>query len=121
MKKLLILPALALFLTNMSFAAIDDNDTSNIDRLRNQGYSEHTLRVLDNVKYMNQHGNYETYYVDKDQNPFGRAYTKLKLYVDLAQDDNKFGMHQINYTNTFFGDETDYATRKVRRSEIEDL
>lgn len=121
MKKLIILSAMLVFASNIGFAAQDGSEMSSIDSLRAQGYSEHTLKILDTVNYMNKHGNYETYYVDKKENPIGKFYTKAKLYTDVAQDDGKFGMHEINYTNSFFGEETSYTTRKVKRSDVENL
>ncbi|MBQ9149905.1 hypothetical protein IJX73_03135 [bacterium] len=121
MKKIMTLSAIIISLAGVSFAAVHEDDTSNIDRLRAQGYSEQTLRTIDTVKSMNQHGNYETYYENKKSNAIGQAYTKLKRYVDPKQDDNKFGVHQINFTNTFFDDETEYATRKKPKNSVENL
>lgn len=121
MKKILILSAILAFTSNMLFAAQDAAEMSAIDSLRAQGYSEQTLKIYDNINYMNKHGNYETYYVDKQQHPIGKFYTKVKLYTDIAQDDGEFGMHEINYSNSFFGNETDYTTRKVKRSDVENL
>lgn len=121
MKKLIIFSAMLVFASNASFAAQNSSDMSSIDSLRAQGYSELTLKIFDNVNYMNKHGNYETYYVDRKEHPIGKFYTKAKLYTDIAQDDNKFGRHEINYTNSFFGEETSYTTRKVKRSDVENL
>ena len=123
MKKIMTLLGVALFSTSISFGAIEENSTANIEILRSQGYSETALRTVDTVKAHNQGptGKYKRHFHDKHSNFIGKSYTRLKRYVDPAQDDNLFGEHQINFTNTFYGTEPPYATRKTDEIQIEDL
>ena len=120
MKKSVVLFALSILITNISFAAIDEAKTSDIDTLRAQGYSESALRVIDTVKYHNQgvNGKYQKRFnVAKKPSPYHR----LKLYVDPTQEDDLFGEHQVNFTNTWDGEETSYTTQKVENAPIENL
>ena len=59
-------------------------------------------------------GRYKKHFYTKKNSP----YTSLKLYVDPIQDDGNFGQHQVNFTNTWTGDETHYSTRA---KEVENL
>jgi len=116
MKKIITLLGIATLIVSVSFAAIDENETGNIDVLRSQGYSESTLRIMDTIKSLNQgpEGKYKRYFSKKKNTP----YSALKVYVDPIQDDGEFGVHQINFTNTWKGNETNYSTRF---DEVEDL
>lgn len=98
-----------------------ENETSSIDELQKQGYSDNALRLVDdqnernsgkNVKYVRHYKN------TKSKNVFGRAYTRLKVYFDPCQNDDKFGKHQINYSNSWMNDQ-EYRTKHPR--EIENL
>ena len=119
MKKIMILFAATLLLTNLSFAYIKEGTTSDIQTLQTQGFSEGALRVVDTVKLYNQSASkkYERHY--KKTKP--SAYTNVKRYIDPIQDDDNFAEHEINYTNTWNGDETHYSTTKIKDSKIEDL
>lgn len=116
MKKILTLLGIITLGAGVSYAAISENKTSDIDILRSQGYSESALRIVDTVKAHNQGptGKYKRYFFKKKDTP----YTTLKNYVDPIQDDGDFGSHQINYTNTWKGDETYYSTKYKK---VEDL
>lgn len=116
MKKILTLLGVMVLSAGASFAAIEENKTSDIEILRSQGYSESALRIVDTVKANNQGptGKYKRYFIRKKDTP----YTVIKNYVDPIQDDGDFGVRQINYTNTWKGNETYYST-KVKR--VEDL
>lgn len=116
MKKILTLLGIMVLSAGISMAAMEEDETSNIEVLRAQGYSESALRIMDNVKANNQglNGNYKRHFTDKKKG----AYTTLKLYVDPIQDDGDFGNHQVNFTNTWQGDETKYS---LIEEEIEDL
>ena len=97
--------------------------TSDIDILRSQGYSESALRTVDAIKANNQGptGKYQTHFVQKKSNIFGRAYTTIKNYFDTTQDDGQFGNHQINFTNTFMNETAEYGYPTVERNDIENL
>ena len=120
MKKVIALFTTMLIATGTSFAAIDENKIGDIDVLRAQGFSESTLRILDTVNYQNKSMSkkYERRFVKKEK---PSAYTAVKLYFDPMQDDDNFGEHQINFTNTWNGNETNYTTRKVEQKPIENL
>ena len=120
MKKIIALFTTMLIATSVSFAAIDENKTGDIDVLRKQGFSESTLRIMDTVNYQSKgiSKKYQRRFV-KEERP--SAYTAVKLYFDPVQDDDNFGEHQINFTNTWNGDETRYTTRKVEKKPVENL
>ena len=107
MKKVLVLFSMMALASSASFAYIQES--SNIDSLRRQGYSESMLKVVDVVKYKNQgdNGNYQRVFNKKPNT----GYSALKIYWDPYQDDGDFGSHQINFTNTWMGDETPYSSR----------
>jgi len=109
MKKILALFGVTILLGSASFAAIEENSTANIEILRSQGFSESALQVIDTVKFHNQEpGKYKKHFARKKEGP----YSTLKLYVDPIQDDGEFGEHQVNFTNTWKGNETNYSTSK---------
>lgn len=120
MKKIIALFAVTLLGAGLTHAEVNEFETSNIDVLRSQGYSESTLRIVDKVNYQNKYGkNYQKRFVEK--NAKKSPYTYIKLYVDPTQDDGKFGEHQINFTNTWNGDETHYSSTKVDAAPVENL
>lgn len=110
MKKILTLVGIAVFATGVSFASIDEDKTTDIDTLRGQGYSESTLQIVDVVRANNQgpNGTYQRRFSSKKITP----YQALKIYVDPVQDDGAFAEHQVNFTNTWQGDETEYSMVK---------
>ena len=115
MKKILALFGFTVLLSGISFAAIEENSTADIDVLRSQGFSESALQIVDTVKFRNQGiGKYKKRFARKKESP----YSTVKVYVDPIQDDGNFGEHQINFTNTWKGNETDYSASK---EEIENL
>lgn len=123
MKKIIALFAVALLSTGASNAVITDTQTSEIETLRSQGYSETMLRAVDTVKANNQGpaNKYQKHFTPKKSNIFGRAYTNVKNYVDTAQDDGRFGKHQINFTNTFMDETAEYGYPTVESNNIENL
>ena len=123
MKKITALFAATLLSIGASYAVMTDTQTTEIDTLRSQGYSESALRVIDTVKANNQGptGKYQKYFTPKKSNIFGKAYSNVKNYVDTAQDDGKFGQHQINFTNTFMNEGAEYGYPTVESNNIENL
>lgn len=107
MKKVLVLFSAMTLMTGVSLAYIED--TSNIDNLRTQGYSESLLRSLDLVKVNSAgtNGNYQRRFPLKRKS----AYSNLKVYWDPIQDDGEFGVHQVDFSNTWMGGETSYSSR----------
>ncbi len=122
MKKITALLAVTLLSIGASNAAMTDSQTTDIEILRSQGYSETALRAIDAIKANNQGptGKYQKHFTPK-KNPFGNAYTKVKNYVDTAQDDGQFGNHQINFSNTFMNDNAGYSYPTVESNNVENL
>ena len=123
MKKLLVLFGVLVFVPSLSYAYINESETSDIDVLCAQGYSVSTLQVVDTARYHNSGKNSKNkrYFRLKDNNKFGRAYTFVKNYLDPIQDDGRFGEHEINYTNTWSGEYTNYSTGREPIQEIDNL
>jgi len=123
MKKVLVLFGIFSIAQLATFAAMEVSEISNIDSLRKQGFSESTLKAVD-VSYSQTSGNeeYVRYYTPKSKNKTGKAYSYLKQYFDPIQNDDRFGEHQIEFANTWLGDETSYTTGNTKNEEvIEDL
>ena len=118
MKKILALLSITLLSAGIASASISESQTSEIEVLRSQGYSETALRVIDTVKSHNQGptGKYRKHFTDKRQS----AYIKVKNYFDPMQDDGKFGAHQINFTNTH-SEQPEYAQPSVEATRYENL
>ena len=121
-KNILVLLAVAMMPLG-AYATIMENTTSDVDTLRLQGFSESALKMMDDVRYRNQgaDGKYQKQFVKKDSNRLGRAYTKLRTYVDPIQEDDTFGEHQVNFSNTWNGDEPEYSNRRFDSSLKENL
>lgn len=117
MKKVLVLFGILSIAPMAAFAYVNESKTSSVEVLRAQGYSESTLRVMDTVNDLNKGEDVNKKYVrrfqPKKSNAFGRGYTSLKHYWDPAQEDDSFGEHQIEFTNTWQGDSPHYATNTV--------
>ena len=115
MRKILAFVGVMALSVTASYAFYTERNVSSVDMLRRQGYSESTLKVVDTVKYSARgtNGKYEKRFVPVAQNSkAGRSYTRLKNYVDPIQDDGDFGQHQVNFTNTWKGNETKYSSSK---------
>ena len=110
MKKILALLGITILSAGTSFAYILEDETANINTLQTQGYSLSTLQIIDTVKSLNQgpNGKYKRHFTRKSESP----YSTLKLYVDPIQDDGEFAQHEINFTNTWKGNETRYSSSK---------
>lgn len=124
MKKLLVLLGVAILFPMSSYAYYYENETSDIDVLKAQGYSDSALMMVDLANDINkgQNGTYTRRFQPKTpKNKWGNAYTHLKRYVDPIQDDGKFGEHQINFTNTWLGDKTNYSSVLEEKSAVENL
>ncbi len=124
MKKLLVLLGVMAFLPAASFAYYNENETSDVDVLRAQGYSDSALMMVDLANDINkgQNSTYTRRFQPKTpKNKWGNAYTYLKRYVDPFQDDGKFGEHQINFTNTWMDDTTHYSSGLEEKSVVENL
>ena len=124
MKKTLVICSLLSACTLASYAFLDENKTSDINGLREQGFSESMLKTVDMVNDNNKgiNGNYVRYFTKKTPaSTVSNAYNRLKLYVDPIQDDGKFGEHQINFSNTWTGDETSYSSQLEEGGTVENL
>ncbi len=123
MKKILILSSLFLITSAACFAYMDENQTSEIDTLRAQGFSESMLRVVDVANEHNKgvNGNYVRRFQPKKQSGKMSAYQKVKVYFDPTQDDGLFGEHQINFSNNWLGDENSYSSPLQEKEVIENL
>lgn len=124
MKKLLVLLGVAVLSSGVSFASIDETKTSDIDILRNQGYSESMLNVVDVAKSFNSYNKGKSRYyrnaMDRG-NFFGKKYSYLKTYFDPVQDDGLFGEHQINFSNSWDWGRNRYSSRYTSVSGYENL
>ena len=124
MKKLLVLFGVMALLPMASFAYYYENETADIDVLKAQGYSDSALMIVDLTNDINkgQNGTYTRRYQQKSpKGKLGNAYTYLKRYVDPFQDDGKFGEHQINFTNTWTGENAHYSSALEEKSTVENL
>lgn len=108
MKKILVLLGVMAFSTTLSHAVMNDNETTDISILRSQGYSESALKVIDTVRHLNTNGEYKSQFEKKFRGP----YYYIKNYWDPIQEDNSFAEHQINFANSWNGDETRYTSKK---------
>ena len=123
MKKLSVLLGIILLSMGASFAYMNDGETSDIDLLRTQGYSEAILQVVDTAKYHDSNSRSKRYYKGgADQGKkLGKGYSVLKIYVDPLQDDGRFGEHQINFSNSWDWGRNRYSERYKKVNEIENL
>ena len=117
MKKVLTALSVTLISSTVCFAMMEETQTSNIDILRAQGYSESALKVIDIAKAHGQGLKYKKYYTTQAKGPYHR----IKVYTDPIQDDDTFGEHQLNFANSWNGDETRYTSGKVPSGKVEDL
>ena len=119
MKKLSVLLGVIILSSGISFASIDDNATSDIDLLRNQGFSESMLEVVDVAKSHDSNNTSKRYYTSRSKRKMGRAYSTIKTYIDPVQDDGLFGEHQINFSNSWDYNKNKYSSRykKVKTTE----
>ena len=124
MKKILAFVGIMALSATASYAFYTESNTSSVDMLRRQGYSESALRVVDTVKYnaRGTNGKYQKRFIPVAQNSkIGRSYSYLKSYIDPIQDDGEFAQHQINFTNTWNGDETHYSQKRFDSRGIDNL
>lgn len=122
MKKLLVLLGAVILSSGISFAAIGENETTDIDYLRSLGYSESALQIVDTAKYHGSHGK-PRYYQRNVNNgkKLGKAYTVVKYWFDPAQDDGLFGEHQINFSNSWTWEKNKYSSRYKPAKGVENL
>lgn len=109
MKKIFMLIISALIICPSAFSAIVEGKTSDVDVLRNTTYSESMIKTIDTIKTFNTYGvnPYTSKYAynTDPNNPskhFFHWYKKMRNWMDPAQDDGYFGMHEINFNNRFF-------------------
>lgn len=124
MKKLLISLGLMMLTASCSFAYYYAESSSSVDVLKAQGYSESTLIIADKMNKYNSglYGKYKpVYYKKSADNKYMNAYEKLKNYVDPIQDDGNFFEHQINFTNSWMGDNAPYVHKAKRTNTVENL
>lgn len=123
MKKILIMSGLFLISTASCFAYLNESTSSDVETLRAQGFSENMLRVIDlaNEKNKGINGNYVRHFQPKNQSKKLGAYSKVKIYFDPTQDDGLFGEHQINFSNSWMGDENSYSSPLQEKQVVEDL
>lgn len=115
MKKVLVLFGILSVVPMAAFAYIEGSTSADVQTLKKQGFSENTLKVVDLVRSTSV-GTNETYvrqYTPKKSNKIGKSYTRLKTYFDPIQEDDMFGEHQIEFSNTWLGDETSYTSGKT--------
>ena len=123
MKKLFLFLAIITFSTINANAYVMENETSDIDVLQKQGFSRSTLELVDWARYRNASDNptYTRSFVPKRSNFIGRSYQALKEYVDPCQDDGRFAEHNINFSNTWTGDDTHYSSDLMENRQTDNL
>ena len=123
MKKILLALGIISVLQLCASAYLYENETSAVSTLEAQGYSKSALEAVDWVNSRNggKHSKYVRHYNQKKNGILGRAYQALKLYVDPAQDDGRFGDHEIEYSNTWLGNSTHYSSDMSENRQVENL
>jgi len=126
MKKVIIALSLLTLTCGVSSAYYYSTETSSVDVLEAQGYSENTLITVDKANKYNGglYSSYQKQFRKKSpDNKFSNAYTKLKNYVDPIQDDGDFYDHEVNFTNTWNSDKVEYAYpyERINKSKTENL
>jgi len=100
-------------------------ETTTVDDIGKQGYSQSMLRTVDTTlkNHQSHQGNYKKVYNKKSGiNFIGKAYTRIKIYFDPAQDDGNFGEREVNFTNNWMGDSVRYNyPTEDKNNRIEDL
>ena len=123
MKKILVLFGIIAIAPLSVSAYINEGESTSMKTLQTQGFSPSTIQAVDWTKYRNQgsNGRYVRYYQQKQNGFLGRAYHRLKTYVDPYQDDGKFGDTHIQFSNTWMGDDTFYSDDYSRNRQVENL
>lgn len=120
MKKLALLFGLVIATTGISLAYIEAGKSSDIETLHIQGFSTSALEAMDTIKYLNQ-GSDEKYvrrFAPKKHKKIGKGYQQLKSYFDPIQDDGQFAQHQINFSNTWQGQDTRYSSDLIKNEDL---
>ena len=123
MKKIIALFGFIALSTSVSFAYIYDDATADIDVLKKQGYSTAALELVDKARDLQsgQDGKYQKKFAQKGRTKKGNVYHQVKTYLDPIQDDGKFGVHKIEFSNTWQGDEVFYASPLKEKDTVENL
>lgn len=109
-----------LMMAQGAFAYIMEGTSTDIGAMQNRGYSQATLKIIDQQKAHKATPGVE--YVKYYENPYykkpdtftkkiGYWYDRIKVWVDPVQDDKIFGEREINFDNKFFYDQP--ATTKI--------
>lgn len=101
--KLLLIAILAAIVQLQSNAAVSVDETTTINYLKNQGFSEQTADMV-NVSKARATG--EEYYTKDEaayrkQNKFVRFWRKLYVYTDPAAEDYSFYHHDTDTTPSY--------------------
>ncbi len=122
MKKLAVLLGV-IMLSSACLAYIEEDKTSDIDALRQGGFSEGMLHVVDTAKYHHTRGKQERYFLNgpRSGKKLGRGYSSLKGYVDPTQDDGILGEHQVNFSNSWDWGRNRYSARYKATQKPENL
>ncbi|MCD8023970.1 MAG: hypothetical protein LUE64_00355 [Candidatus Gastranaerophilales bacterium] len=114
MKKAVLLIA-ALFIMQAGFAYVEEFTTSDIKTLQGKGYSQDILKIVDTSRMLSQEGDkdYVPFYSRKiySDKPLIKWYQVAKRYFDPAQDENVFGVRELNYNNSYFEFSPSYSSR----------
>ena len=124
MKKLILTLALIMS-AQASFAYLEEGRTVDPSLMQHSGYSQAILKMVDREieSCQGREMNYVRYYKDyKPANFLTAFYTKAKIYVDPAQEDDFFGKHEVDMKNAWFSDMHDSAVKKrVKTKKVESL
>lgn len=122
MKKIIL--TLGVFMLAQScFAYLEEGETASVKNLQNSGYSQATLKAMDRAVEQAQGSNeqYVRYYKDyKPKNKAAAFYSRAKIYLDPAQEDDFFGRHENDMNNAWFPDLHDSSVR-INEESVESL
>ncbi len=118
-------------LTSGAFAYMHSEDMSTVPQIRAEGFSKEMSKVTDVVRYNHSKGTVDTYYnldpySDCDGSDKLKWYTYIKRWFDPAQEDERFGRHEVNFSNKWGGMEGEapaVVSKKVKeaKGEVDDV
>ena len=123
MKMILVLLGIMALVPCASYAYMEESNTASVDTLRARGFSETTLQLVDLTQDRDKGENspYQRRFIPKGHKNFiGKSYAFLNNYFNPIYDDGLFGEHQVNFTNTWSGENSSYSS-PLKDSQLENL
>ncbi len=93
MKRIFCLLSIIILSSSTAFSAVLNTDMTNAVYMKNQGYSQESIRIINAQIY--------SPYRDKETNTGKRStfWRKVNAYIDPAYDDRAFGTKDYDFTN----------------------